>query len=102
MKIQVEQSLRKQISDIGGKKILGVEVGSALGLGEIKINEIQKISCQPEKGKSIICEVFVDYEHSNNGGFIELLGGIPPTRKTIDFKFIKISGEWRVIDLPTE
>lgn len=102
VKIQVEQLLRKNLSDVGNKKVLGVELGAVLGIGDLKINEIQKISCLPEKGKSTICEVFVDYEYLNNGGVIELLGGFPATRKTVNFRFVKISGEWRVIDSPSE
>ncbi len=100
VKALVEQALHQELSEVVKRKILGVDLSSLLGIGELKINEIQKVSCQSDTENTAICEVFIDIDYSSNGGIIDLLGGLPQKRKITRYRFMKVSGEWRVIDPP--
>jgi hypothetical protein len=95
----IQASINRDISNVTQRKILGLDLGVALGIADIKINEIEKIDCVNLSKKIVSCDVLVDYEIINHpGGLAELLGGVPRYRKVSTYRFVKTANGWDVAD----
>ena len=82
------------------KKVFGVNFGSVLGIDQLKINAVEKIACEPIVSKKITCQVLVDFEFVNKkDGLTELLGGLPKTKKIVEYQFVKTGQGWQVLEL---
>ena len=99
VKQAIEQSIRMDVSNATKRKILGIDINSALGIGELKINTIEKIECKSEGKKSYYCNVLVDYEFlSPIGGLTDLIGGVPRYRKIGSYRLVNTSTGWIVAE----
>ena len=95
----ISANIKEDASTLIDKKFLGVNLGNVLGIDQLKINEIEKIACDSTGNKKATCQVLVDFEFVNKkDGLTELLGGIPRTKKIIEYQFIKTSQGWQVLD----
>jgi hypothetical protein len=95
----ISANIKEDASTLIDKKFLGVNLGSVLGIDQLKINEIEKIACDSTGNKKTTCQVLVDFEFVNKkDSLTELLGGIPRTKKIIEYQFIKTSQGWQVLD----
>ena len=64
-----------------------------------EINTIEKIACEPIVNKKITCQVLVDFEFVNKkDGLTELLGGVPKTKKIVEYQFVQTSQGWQVVE----
>jgi hypothetical protein len=92
-------SIKEDAANLIDKKFLGVNMGSVLGIDQLKINVIEKIACEPIVNKKITCQVLVDFEFLNKkDGFTELLGGLPKTKKIFEYQFVQTSQGWQVVE----
>jgi hypothetical protein len=95
----ISNSIREDASNLIDKKVFGINLGSVLGVEQLKINAIEKIACDSTVNKKVTCQVLVDFEFVNKkDGLTELLGGIPRTKKIVEYQFIKTSQGWQVLD----
>ena len=95
----ISNIIKDDASNVIDKKFLGVNMGSVLGIDQLKINAIEKIACEPIVNKKITCQVLVDFEFVNKkDGLIELLGGVPKTKKVVEYQFVQTSKGWQVLD----
>lgn len=99
----IEAAIKRDISSVTQRKILGLDLGYTLGITDIKINEIEKIECAKISNKIVNCDVLVDYEVINRpGGLSELLGGVPRYRKVSVYRFVKTTNGWDVADFQSQ
>ena len=92
-------SIKEDAANLINKKFLGVNMGSVLGIDQLKINVIEKIACEPIVNKKITCQVLVDFEFLNKkDGLTELLGGLPKTKKIVEYQFVQTSQGWQVVE----
>ena len=62
--------------------ILGINLGGVIGIDQLRIKEIEKISCDPMSTKKVKCHSLLDFEFVNKkDSLIEMLGGVPKTKK---------------------
>jgi hypothetical protein len=95
----ISNIIKDDASNVIDKKFLGVNMGSVLGIDQLKINAIEKIACEPILNKKITCQVLVDFEFVNKkDGLTELLGGVPKTKKVVEYQFVQTSKGWQVLD----
>ena len=95
----ISNIIKDDASNVIDKKFLGVNMGSVLGIDQLKINAIEKIACEPIVNKKITCQVLVDFEFVNKkDGLTELLGGVPKTKKVVEYQFVQTSKGWQVLD----
>lgn len=95
----IKDAINRDIATITNRKILGIDIGMALGIGDLKINEIEKINCVVINMNLLNCDVLVDYEILNQSdGLIDLLGGVPRVRKIKTYSFIKTANGWSVVE----
>ena len=95
----ISNTIKEDTANVIDKKFLGVNMGSVLGIDQLKINAIEKIACEPIVNKKITCQVLVDFEFVNKkDGLIELLGGVPKTKKVVEYQFVQTSKGWQVLD----
>lgn len=95
----ISNSIKEDAANLIDKKFLGVNLGSVLGIDQLKINAIEKIACEPIVNKKITCQVLVDFEFVNKkDGLTELLGGLPKTKKIVEYQFVQTSQGWQVLD----
>jgi len=99
VKEAIEQSIRMDETKATKRKILGLDINSALGIGELKINTIEKIECKSEGKKIYYCNVLVDYVFlSPIGGLTDLIGGVPRYRKIGSYRLVNTSTGWIVAE----
>ena len=80
--------------------MFGVNFDSVIGIDQLKINAVEKIACEPIVSKKITCQVLVDFEFVNKkDGLTELLGGLPRTKKIVEYQFVKTGQGWQVLEL---
>jgi len=92
-------SIKEDASSLVEKNFLGVNLGDVLGIDQLRINQIEKISCDPISNKKVICQVLVDFEFVNRkDGLSAMLGGIPKTRKIVEYQFVKLNQGWQVLE----
>jgi hypothetical protein len=92
-------SIKEDASSLVEKTFLGVNLGYVLGIDQLRINQIEKISCDPMSTKKVTCQVLVDFEFVNRkDGLSEMLGGIPKTRKIVEYQFVKLNQGWQVLE----
>lgn len=92
-------SIKEDTSPLIEKNFLGVNLGDVLGIDQLRINEIEKVSCGPIVNKKVTCQVLVDFEFVNKkDGLSAMLGGIPKTRKIVDYQFVKLNQGWQVVE----
>ncbi len=92
-------SIKEDTSPLIEKTFLGVNLGDVLGIDQLRINEIEKVSCGPIANKKVTCQVLVDFEFVNKkDGLSAMLGGIPKTRKIVDYQFFKLNQGWQVVE----
>ena len=95
----IEEAMNRDIANITERKILGLDLGTALGINRLKINEVEKIDCVNISKKIVTCEVLLDYEIlTQPGGIADLLGGAQRVRKVNTYKFVKTTNGWNVVD----
>jgi hypothetical protein len=91
-------SIKEDMSPLMEKTYFGIQFGDVLGINQLKINEIEKISCAPIVDNKVTCQVLVDFEFVNKkDGFIEALGGVPKTRRIMEYQFVNLHKGWQVI-----
>ena len=95
----ISSYIKEDAANLIDKKFLGVNMGSVLGIDQLKINVIEKIACEPIVNKKITCQVLVDFEFLNKkDGLTELLGGLPKTKKIVEYQFVQTSQGWQVVE----
>ena len=95
----ISNTIKEDTANVIDKKFLGVNMGSVLGIDQLKINAIEKIACEPIVNKKITCQVLVDFEFVNKkDGLTELLGGLPKTKKIVEYQFVQTSQGWQVVE----
>ena len=95
----ISSYIKADAANLIDKNFLGVNLGSVLGIEQLKINTIEKIACEPIVNKKITCQVLVDFEFVNKkDGLTELLGGVPKTKKIVEYHFVQTSQGWQVLD----
>ena len=95
----ISNSIKEDAANLIDKKFLGVNLGSVLGIDQLKINAVEKIACEPIVNKKITCQVLVDFDFVNKkDGLTELLGGLPKTRKIVEYQFVQTSQGWQVLE----
>jgi hypothetical protein len=95
----ISSSIKEDAANLIDKKFLGVNLGSVLGIDQLKINTIEKIACEPIVNKKVTCQVLVDFEFLNKkDGLTELLGGLPKTKKIVEYQFVQTSQGWQVVE----
>lgn len=95
----ISSSIKEDAANLIDKKFLGVNLGSVLGIDQLKINTIEKIACEPIVNKKTTCQVLVDFEFVNKkDGLTELLGGVPKTKKIVEYQFVQTSQGWQVLE----
>jgi len=95
----ISNSIKEDSANLIDKIFLGVNLGSVLGIDQLRINAIEKIACEPIVNKKITCQVFVDFEFVNKkDGLTELLGGVPKTKKIVEYQFVQTSQGWQVLE----
>ena len=95
----ISSYIKEDAANLIEKKLLGVNLGSVLGIEQLKINTIEKIACEPIVNKKITCQVLVDFEFVNKkDGLTELLGGLPKTKKIVEYQFVQTSQGWQVVE----
>ena len=91
--------IKEDAANLIDKNFLGVNLGSVLGIDQLRINTIEKIACEPIVNNKITCQVLVDFEFINKkDGLTELLGGVPKTKKIIEYQFVQTSQGWQVLE----
>ena len=96
----ITNDLKADAASLIDKKVFGVNFGSVLGIDQLKINAVEKIACEPIVSKKITCQVLVDFEFVNKkDGLTELLGGLPRTKKIVEYQFVKTGQDWQVLEL---
>jgi hypothetical protein len=92
-------SIKEDASSLVEKTFLGVNLGDVLGIDQLRINQIEKVSCDPMSAKKVTCQVLVDFEFVNKkDGLSAMLGGIPKTRKIVEYQFVKLNQGWQVLE----
>ena len=95
----ISNSIKEDAANLIDKNFLGVNLGNVLGIDQLKINVIKKIACEPIVNKKITCQVLVDFEFVNKkDGLTELLGGLPKTKKIVEYQFVQTSQGWQVLE----
>ena len=95
----ISSYIKEDAANLIDKNFLGVNLGSVLGIDQLKINAIEKIACEPIVNKKITCQVLVDFEFVNKkDGLTELLGGVPKTKKIVEYQFVQTSQGWQVVE----
>jgi hypothetical protein len=95
----ISNSIKEDASNLIDKKFFGINLGSVLGIDQLKINAIEKIACDSPVNKKVTCQVLVDFEFVNKkDGLSELLWGVPRTKKIVEYQFIKASQGWQVLE----
>jgi len=95
----ISNSIKEDAANLIDKNFLGVNLGNVLGIDQLKINAVEKIACEPIVNKKITCQVLVDFEFVNKkDGLTELLGGLPKTKKIVEYQFVQTSQGWQVLD----
>ena len=95
----ISNSIKEDAANLIDKKFLGVNLGSVLGIDQLKINAVEKIACEPIVNKKITCQVLVDFEFVNKkDGLTQLLGGLPKTKKIVEYQFVQTSQGWQVLE----
>ena len=95
----ISNSIKEDAANLIDKNFLGVNLGNVLGIDQLKINAIEKIACEPIVNKKITCQVLVDFEFVNKkDGLTELLGGLPKTKKIVEYQFVQTSQGWQVLE----
>ena len=95
----ISNSIKEDAANLIDKNFLGVNLGSVLGIDQLRINTIEKIACEPIVNNKITCQVLVDFEFINKkDGLTELLGGVPKTKKIIEYQFVQTSQGWQVLE----
>ena len=84
----ISNVIKEDAANLIDKNFLGVNLGSVLGIDQLRINTIEKIACEPIVNNKITCQVLVDFEFINKkDGLTELLGGVPKTKKIIEYQY---------------
>ena len=95
----ISNSIKEDAANLIDKNFLGVNLGNVLGIDQLKINAVEKIACEPIVNKNITCQVLVDFEFVNKkDGLTELLGGLPKTKKIVEYQFVQTSQGWQVLE----
>ena len=95
----ISNSIKEDAANLIDKNFLGVNLGNVLGIDQLKINAVEKIACEPIVNKKITCQVLVDFEFVNKkDGLTELLGGLPKTKKIVEYQFVQTSQGWQVLE----
>ena len=95
----ISNSIKEDAANLIDKNFLGVNLGNVLGIDQLKINAVEKIACEPIVNKKITCQVLVDFEFVNKkDGLTELLGGLPKTKKIVEYQFVQTSQGWQVVE----
>ena len=95
----ISNSIKEDAANLIDKNFLGVNLGIVLGIDQLKINAVEKIACEPIVNKKITCQVLVDFEFVNKkDGLTELLGGLPKTKKIVQYQFLQTSQGWQVLE----
>jgi hypothetical protein len=95
----ISLSIKEDMSSLIDKTYFGVNLGNVLGIDQLRINEIEKVSCDSIVNKKVTCQVLVDYEFINKkDGLSEFIGGVPRTRKIIEYQFVLLRQGWQVVD----
>ena len=95
----ISNSIKEDAANLIDKNFLGVNLGNVLGIDQLKINAVEKIACEPIINKKITCQVLVDFEFVNKkDGLTELLGGLPKTKKIVEYQFVQTSQGWQVLE----
>ena len=95
----ISNSIKEDAANLIDKNFLGVNLGNVLGIDQLKINAVEKIACEPIVNKKITCQVLVDFEFVNKkDGLTELLGGLPRTKKIVEYQFVQTSQGWQVLE----
>ena len=95
----ISNSIKEDAANLIDKNFLGVNLGDVLGIDQLKINTVEKIACEPFVNKKITCQVLVDFEFVNKkDGLTELLGGLPKTKKIVEYQFVQTSQGWQVLE----
>ena len=95
----ISNSIKEDAANLIDKNFFGVNLGNVLGIDQLKINAVEKIACEPIVNKKITCQVLVDFEFVNKkDGLTELLGGLPKTKKIVEYQFVQTSQGWQVLE----
>ena len=95
----ISNSIKEDAANLIDKNFLGVNLGNVLGIDQLKINAVEKIACEPIVNKKITCQVLVDFEFVNKkDGLTQLLGGLPKTKKIVEYQFVQTSQGWQVLE----
>lgn len=95
----ISNSIKEDAANLIDKNFLGVNLGNVLGIDQLKINAVEKIACEPIVNKKITCQVLVDFEFVNKkDGLTDLLGGLPKTKKIVEYQFVQTSQGWQVLE----